>query len=249
MINHPFSLVGKTILVTGASSGIGKAMAIECSKMGGRMVITGRDQERLHATWDLLQGEGHVEIPADLVHPEEVEKLVDLLPELDGIVHVAGVGQSIPFPYISKEKLDAMFSVNFFAPVLLTQRILKKRKLPKGTSIVFISSIDGPLTAHIGNAIYSSTKAALTGMARNMAVDLASKRIRVNSVLPGMVETPLIHQGSISEEQLEQDKMSYPLRRYARPEEVAYAAIYFLSDASSFTTGANLVVDGGFTLL
>ena len=178
-----------------------------------------------------------------------MEELLNLLPELDGIVHVAGVGQSIPFPYISKEKLDSMFSVNFFAPVLLSQKMIKKRKLRKGASIVFISSIDGPVTAHIGNAIYSSTKAALTGMAKNMAVDLASKRIRVNCVLPGMVETPLIHQGSISEEQLDQDKLSYPLKRYARPEEVAYAVIYFLSDASSFTTGANLVVDGGFTLL
>lgn len=248
-MNNPFSLVGKTILVTGASSGIGKAIAIECSKLGACLVITGRDEERLHATWELLEGEGHVEVAGDLTLEEEVGELLNLLPELDGIVHVAGVGQSIPFPYISKEKLDSMFSVNFFAPVLLSQKIIKKRKLRKGASIVFISSIDGPVTAHIGNAIYSSTKAALTGMAKNMAVDLASKRIRVNCVLPGMVETPLIHQGSISEEQLDQDKLSYPLKRYAQPEEVAYAVIYFLSDASSFTTGANLVVDGGFTLL
>ncbi len=248
-MNNPFSLVGKTILVTGASSGIGKAIAIECSKLGACLVITGRDKRRLHATRGLLQGEGHVEVAGDLTMEEEVEELLNLLPELDGIVHVAGVGQSIPFPYISKEKLNGMFSVNFFAPVLLSQKIIKKRKLRKGASIVFISSIDGPVTAHIGNAIYSSTKAALTGMAKNMAVDLASKRIRVNCVLPGMVETPLIHQGSISEEQLDQDKLSYPLKRYAQPEEVAYAVIYFLSDASSFTTGANLVVDGGFTLL
>lgn len=248
-MNNPFSLVGKTILVTGASSGIGKAIAIECSKLGACLVITGRDEERLHATWELLEGEGHVEVAGDLTLEEEVGELLNLLPELDGIVHVAGVGQSIPFPYISKEKLDSMFSVNFFAPVLLSQKIIKKRKLRKGASIVFISSIDGPVTAHIGNAIYSSTKAALTGMAKNMAVDLASKRIRVNCVLPGMVETPLIHQGSISEEQLDQDKLAYPLKRYAQPEEVAYAVIYFLSDASSFTTGANLVVDGGFTLL
>ncbi len=248
-MNNPFSLVGKTILVTGASSGIGKAIAIECSKLGACLVITGRDERRLHATWELLEGKGHVEVAGDLTMEEEVEELLNLLPELDGIVHVAGVGQSIPFPYISKEKLDSMFSVNFFAPVLLSQKMIKKRKLRKGASIVFISSIDGPVTAHIGAAIYSSTKAALTGMAKNMAVDLASKRIRVNCVLPGMVETPLIHQGSISEEQLDQDKLSYPLKRYARPEEVAYAVIYFLSDASSFTTGANLVVDGGFTLL
>ncbi len=117
------------------------------------------------------------------------------------------------------------------------------------SSIVFLSSIDGPVTAHIGNSMYAASKGAVSAMVKGMAVDLASKEIRVNALLPGMIETPLIHCGDITEEQLKEDKKLYPLRRYGKPEEIAYAAIYLLSNASSFTTGANLVIDGGFTLL
>ena len=141
-----------------------------------------------------------------------------------------------------------MFDVNFFAPVELTRLLLKKKKINKGGSIVFLSSIDGTLNAHIGNSTYSATKGAIASIARGMAVELASKGIRVNCVIPGMTETPLIHSDSITQEQLDKDKKLYPLGRYGRPEEIAYGIIYLLSDASSFTTGAGLVIDGGFTL-
>jgi NAD(P)-dependent dehydrogenase (short-subunit alcohol dehydrogenase family) len=246
---NPFSLKNKNILVTGASSGIGRSVAIECSRLGAHIVLVGRNEERLSETYNELDGNNHSVIVADIQENNAPDYIVEKSPILNGIVHSAGVGKVSVFPFFSKERMDDMFSVNFFPPIFLTQTMIRKKKLGKDTSIVFISSIDGPVTMHIGNAIYGSAKSALAAMGRGMAVDLASRGIRVNNVLPGMIETPLIHSGAISQEQLDMDKQAYPLKRYGKPEEVAYAVIYLLSDASSFTTGINLIVDGGFTLL
>ena len=145
--------------------------------------------------------------------------------------------------------MQKIFDVNFFAPVELTRLLIKGKKINKGGSIVFVSSIDGPINSHIANSSYSATKAALAGIAKGMAVELAAKQIRVNYLMPGQTETPLIHNDSITEEQLMIDMQKYPMKRYGRPEEIAYGAIYFLSDASTFTTGSGLVIDGGFTLI
>ena len=244
MSYNPYSLEGKTILVTGASSGIGKATAIECSKLGARVVITGRDEARLQQTLSSLEGEGHVVITADLGEDDGIRFLVERVPVLNGIVHAAGISDTVLFQFLKKERLENIFNINFFAPVVLSQLLLKK-----GGSIVFLSSIDGPVTAHIGNSMYSATKGALSAMMQNMSIELASKGIRVNAVLPGMTETPLIHNDDITQEQLNKDMELYPLKRYADPREIAWAIIYLLSDASTFTIGASLVVDGGFTIL
>ncbi len=249
MSYNPYSLEGKTILVTGASSGIGKATAIECSKLGARVVITGRDEARLQQTLSSLEGEGHVVITADLGEDDGIRFLVERVPVLNGIVHAAGISDTVLFQFLKKERLENIFNINFFAPVVLSQLLLKKKLLQKGGSIVFLSSIDGPVTAHIGNSMYSATKGALSAMMQNMSIELASKGIRVNAVLPGMTETPLIHNDDITQEQLNKDMELYPLKRYADPREIAWAIIYLLSDASTFTIGANLVVDGGFTVL
>ena len=249
MSYNPYSLEGKTILVTGASSGIGKATAIECSKLGARVVITGRDEARLQQTLSSLEGEGHVVITADLGEDDGIRFLVERVPVLNGIVHAAGISDTVLFQFLKKERLENIFNINFFAPVVLSQLLLKKKLLPKGGSIVFLSSIDGPVTAHIGNSMYSATKGALSAMMQNMSIELASKGIRVNAVLPGMTETPLIHNDDITQEQLNKDMELYPLKRYADPREIAWAIIYLLSDASTFTIGASLVVDGGFTIL
>ena len=249
MSYNPYSLEGKTILVTGASSGIGKATAIECSKLGARVVITGRDEARLQQTLSSLEGEGHVVITADLGEDDGIRFLVERVPVLNGIVHVAGISDTVLFQFLKKERLENIFNINFFAPVVLSQLLLKKKLLQKGGSIVFLSSIDGPVTAHIGNSMYSATKGALSAMMQNMSIELASKGIRVNAVLPGMTETPLIHNDDITQEQLNKDMELYPLKRYADPREIAWAIIYLLSDASTFTIGASLVVDGGFTIL
>ena len=207
MSYNPYSLEGKTILVTGASSGIGKATAIECSKLGARVVITGRDEARLQQTLSSLEGEGHVVITADLGEDDGIRFLVERVPVLNGIVHAAGISDTVLFQFLKKERLENIFNINFFAPVVLSQLLLKKKLLQKGGSIVFLSSI------------------------------------------PGMTETPLIHNDDITQEQLNKDMELYPLKRYADPREIAWAIIYLLSDASTFTIGASLVVDGGFTIL
>jgi NAD(P)-dependent dehydrogenase (short-subunit alcohol dehydrogenase family) len=248
MSNNPFSLDGKTILVTGASSGIGKATAIECSKLGARVIITGRNEVRLQETLSLLQGEGHLAIVADLSDEESLGRLVDQCPEINGLVNNAGSTIMIPTQFISRDKLMQVLEVNTIAPILLTQQLLKKKKLGKGASVVITDSISGVKIASPGNVLYSTSKSAINGFVKNAALDLAGKSIRVNAVCPGMISTHILDNGSVTTEDIESDMKKYPLKRYGKPEEVAYAIIYFLSDASGFTTGANLVIDGGFTL-
>jgi NAD(P)-dependent dehydrogenase (short-subunit alcohol dehydrogenase family) len=139
--------------------------------------------------------------------------------------------------------------VNFEAPIFLTQQILKQKKIEKEASIVFISSISGVFCSSIGGSAYSASKGAINGVVKNLAIELASQAIRVNSVNPGMIHTNIFEAGVISQEQLEEDMQKYPLKRYGKPEEVAYAVIYLLSDASKWVTGSNLLIDGGYTCL
>lgn len=247
--NNPFTLTGKTVLVTGASSGIGRAVAIECSKLGGQVIVTGRNTDRLNETFGRLSGKGHSLIVADLTLEEAQRNIETAVPELDGIVHAAGITNHVPFQFVKKEMFDEAFAVNFFAPAVLTQTLVRAKKLMKSSSIVFISSISGVFGSAVAQSIYSSTKGALSGLIKGMALDLADKLIRVNAVCPGMIETGFFKDGSISEEQISDDKKRYPLKRYGNPEEVAYAAIYLLSDASRWVTGTNLLIDGGYTLL
>lgn len=249
MSYNPYSLQEKRILVTGASSGIGRATAIECAKLGAEVIISGRNEERLKETFCELSGDGHLMIIADLSDDCGIHKLVKDMPPVNGIVHATGIGDTLLFQFMKRDRLMSIFNTNFFAPVLLSQSLLKKKLLTSGGSIVFLSSIDGPLTVHVGNSMYSATKGAVSAIMKNMAVELSVKSIRVNAVLPGMTETPLIHNSNITQEQLKEDMKLYPLKRYAEPREIALAVIYLLSDASSFTTGASLVVDGGFSLL
>lgn len=245
---NPFSLDGRTILVTGASSGIGRTTAIECSRMGSRMIITGRDTERLDEVLHELQGEGHQSIIADLTQADQVENLLSQLPVVDGVVLCAGQGTVVPFKMADRKKIDPIFEINYFAPVELLRLILKKRKLADGSSVVFVSSIGGVDSITIGNSIYGASKAALNSAMRFCALELAPKRIRVNSVCPGMVNTRLIQGGAVSEEQHQADMQKYPLKRYGEPEDIAHGIVYLLSNASSWVTGHSLVIDGGYTV-
>ena len=248
MSYNPFALEGKTILITGASSGIGRATAIECSKLGARCVITGRNAERLQETFEMLEGSNHVQIITDLTNVKSMEQLVAEVPQLDGLVNNAGIGYNKPMAFIKQSDLDAMFDTNTFAPVMLTKLIAKKKKLTKGASIVFTSSI-AAMREKMGNAVYSMTKAAIASFAKTCALELGDKGIRVNSVHPGMVETKLIHDGAVSEDDLQYDmNNNYPLKRYGRPEEIAWTIVYLLSDATAWVTGSQFVIDGGFHL-
>jgi len=196
-----------------------------------------------------MSGNAHLLIEADLQYPSDIDMLIDSLPMLDGVVNNAGMTKTIPMAFISEEILLDVLRINTISPILITQKLLKRRKLAKSASIVFTSSISGNSVGVLGNTIYSTTKAAVNGFVKNAALELAPKNIRVNTVCPGMIDTGILSSGIITEEQLDEERKKYPLKRFGKPEEIAYAIIYLLSDASSFVTGSNLFIDGGFTLL
>ena len=245
---NPFSLAGKTVLVTGASSGIGRETALVCGRMGAGVIVTGRNQERLQETYDQLTASVKEQYPADLTSLEDIENLVKAMPPLDGAVLCAGNSTTLPLQFGTRDKFDDMFNVNFFAPVELLRLLYKKKVLNKGASVVLIASIGGTHSFMPGNGIYGASKAALNSVMKYAAREYASRRIRVNSICPGMVDTPLIHRGTITEEQLAEDAKRYPLGRYGQPEDIAHGAVYLLSDASSWLTGHDLVIDGGFSI-
>jgi len=248
---NPYSLEHKTILVTGAASGIGRAIAVECSKMTAQLIITDRNAERLKDTLSLMDNPHlHQTILADLSNEKDIDNLVTFIPDkLDGIVQCAGITIPKPFQFLSRENIHDVMNVNFEAPILLTQTLLKKKKIANPSSVVFISSINGIFCSNPSAGIYAASKGAINGIAKTLAIELAVKGIRVNSVNPGMVHTNIYESGVITEEQLKEDMKKYPLKRYGKPEEIAYAVIYLLSDASQWVTGSNLVIDGGYTLL
>lgn len=235
-------------MVTGASSGIGRGIAIECSKMGANLLICGRNKERLDEVLSLLEGEGHQSFIGDLVEEMAVNALIGQIDQLDGCVFSAGTGVTIPFQFATREKFDTVFNVNFFSQIELLRLLVKKKKMRTNSSVVYISSIGGVLQFNPGNSVYGASKAALQSMVKFCAHELAPKKIRVNSINPGMVNTPLIKPGTLTEEQLKEDMEKYPLKRYGEPEDIAYCAIYLLSDASSWMTGHALVIDGGLTI-
>lgn len=249
MNNSPFHLNGKTILITGASSGIGRATAIECSKLGATIIVTGRNEERLKETLINLEGEGHNFICADITIEDQLMRLVDAISTIDGVVMCAGKGMMLPVQFSTREKFLDVLDTNFLYPVELLRLLLKKKRIQKGASIVAVSSMGGTHFYTIGNGIYGASKAALNSYMMFCAREVAPKGIRVNTILPAMIDTPLIHRGAVSEEEHTADSLTYPLKRYGTPEDVAYGIIYLLSDASAWVTGTSLVVDGGKNLV
>ena len=245
---NPFSLEGKTILVTGASSGIGRGIAIACSKMGASVIVNGRNEERLNETLLQMNGENNQKAVADLSNLGNVSSMVSALPKLDGVVHCAGIGQRVLCKQLQESDLDNMMDVNFKAPVMLQTELLKQKKINKAASIVFIASIAAE-SPTIGNAIYCASKGAIISYANCLSIELAPRLIRVNCISPAMVWTDLIFKGGITEEELKEDEKRYPLKRYGTPEDLANLSIYLLSDASSWMTGSNIKLTGGVSKL
>lgn len=246
---NPFSLEGKTVLITGASSGIGAETAVECSRMGATVIITGRNEERLEQTLsklDISFGSSHKMIVADLTEESSLALLVEQVGTLDGLVNNAGINCVKPVSFIKQEDLNYVFLNNTWTAINLTRWLCKKKKLNKNSSIVFTSSVSAFYNAP-GRALYAGSKAALTSFMRSFAIELADKCIRANSVHPGMVETKMITE-NLTEAELQNNLKEYPLNRFGRPTDVAYAIIYLLSDASSWVTGTSMIVDGGFML-
>lgn len=252
MAYNPFSLNGKTILVTGASSGIGRGISIECSKMGAKLVINGRNEKRMQDTLNQLEGEGHIKIVADLSTQEGFDSLVEQCPSINGFVPCAGIPKIANIKHISRKDLGEIVEINELVPILLTSALLKKKKLKKKSSIVFIASLSGIFVANMGDSLYSTTKGAIYGFAKGAALELAAQGTRVNTLCPGLTPTRILEMSNelFSEEQLmESTKGKFPLGRLGKPEDIAYAAIYLLSDASSWVTGINMKIDGGYSLL
>ena len=241
---NPFSLEGKTILVTGASSGIGRGIAVTCSKMGANVIINGRNASKLQDTLSQMAGGNGEIMVGDLTDAGYLESLVASLPKLDGIVHCAGIGQRIPCKDLQIENVNQVMDVNFKAPVMLQAELLRQRKINKGGSIVFIASI-AFWSPSMGNAVYSASKGAIISYANCLALELAARKIRVNCISPAMVWTDLILNNGIDEEQLREDENRYPLKRYGQPEDIANLAVYMLSDASTWMTGSNVKISGG----
>ena len=243
---NPFTLEGKTILVTGAAGGIGRATSVECAKLGAQLVLTDINEAGLQETLSMLEGSGHELKVADLTSQEALDALVTELPMLDGFVSNAGVTKPTPVKFINKADLERIMSINRFAPIYLTQRLLKKKKFNAGASLVFTVSVGGVYTTAPGNAMYGASKGALQVFVRNVALE-GAPRIRCNSVNPGMVNTNLAGR-SYSDEDKAKDMETYPMKRYGEPRDVALAIVYLLSDASSWVTGHSLIIDGGKTL-
>lgn len=241
---NPFSLKDKTILVTGASSGIGQAIAVSVSKMGANVIINGRNMAKLEKTLSLMAGENNIIIAGDLTKNEDITRLANDVPQVDGIVHCAGIGHRMPAKMLSENDIETVMKSNFNSAVLLQAALLTKKKVKKDSSIVFIASKAADYPSP-GNAVYSASKGALISYARCLAVELAPRGIRVNCICPAMVWTDLIMQNEVTLEQLQESEKSYPLKRYGKPEDVAYLAIYLLSDASSWMTNSCIDLTGG----
>lgn len=245
---NPYSLERKTILITGASSGIGKSAAIECSKMGAKVIITARNEKKLLQALSELEGEGHRLLLCDLSDESSIDKMVEELPEIQGLINNAGFTKVLPVKYINISDINSIFQVNTIAPMILLQKLLKKKKIRKGASVVFTSSMAGLGFSTVGNSMYTASKGAISAFIRCIALELAKNNIRVNAVCPAMVDTGILNSGVVTQDQLDTDITNYPLGRYGNPNDIAWAMIYLLSDASGWVTGDNLIIDGGFSL-
>ena len=242
----PFDLTGKTILITGASSGLGKQCAISASQQGATVIITGRNPERLKETFDLLQGEGHRMFPADLTKEADIATLVEQLPQLNGVVYSTGISDLAPARFIKSEDISRTFSISYNASVLLTSALLAGKKLAKGAcSLVFISTISTKYP-FVGGTMYISAKAALESYAKVLALELAPKGIRSNSISPAFVRTPMLDDTAekYSDEAVRKIE-AQQLLGLGEPEDVANTVVFFLSDASRWITASNLVLGGG----
>lgn len=252
MTKNPFSLEGKNILITGASSGIGRQCAISCSQMGARVTLVARNEERLKETLEQMEGEGHIYRIYDLEDIENisalVEEIVTNFGKIDGFIHAAGIEKTAPIKLLVPKDYEHIFKVNSLSAFEFVHQFSNKKYFNDGGHIVLISSI----TAVIGRggvAAYAASKGAMVSAVHSMALEFAKKRICINCVSPGTVLTPLMQNflSTLSEKDYQKRIDGFPLG-LGETEDVANACIYLLSDASRWVTGQNLIVDGGYTV-
>lgn len=243
---NPFSLEGKTILVTGASSGIGRGICIDCSKMGAKVHLMARNEERLSETLAQMESGGHVIYKADLCSTNDINALVDELPEIDGVVLCAGIIKTMPVKNISEEAMTEIFNANIMGDIKICSRLLKKKKLNHGGSVVFISSVS-TFNVKVGNSLYSATKGAVNSFAKAMALEVSKQEMRVNCIQPGFIPSSILEKHGMGEEAIQWYKERHPLG-LGSPSDIANGCIYLLSDASRWVTGSIFTIDGGYTL-
>lgn len=244
---NPFSLESKIVFVTGASSGIGRGIAIGTSKMGAKVYISGRNENRLDETLSLMNGSSNVILPAELTNDKDINHLVEILPPLDGVVLCAGIIKTMPVKNITDSAIEEIFKVNIISEIQLLSRLLKKKKLNKGASVVIISSVS-TFNVKVGNSLYSATKGAINSFAKAMALEISKQKMRVNCIQPGFVPSSILSQSGIEQDDfLKWYSERHPLG-FGEPSDIANACIYLLSDAAKWVTGSIFTIDGGYTL-
>ena len=247
-----FNLTNKNIFITGASSGIGRQCAITFSQLGANVILIARNKERLKDTFNKLKKGNHLIIPQDITEYAKLEEIVNTavhkVGKISGFVHSAGIEMTLPLRSMQPSHYEEMFSINVITGFELARIISKKKYIHKeGASFVFMSSIMGI----IGNAAlvgYSASKGALISAVKSMAIELARKNIKVNSISPGYIKTEMSKKmfNYISEESKKQIINMHPLG-LGQSEDIANACAFLLSDASRWITGTNLIVDGGYS--
>lgn len=244
MSESPFSLAERTILVTGATSRIGRACAVLAAQMGARIVATGRDTARLGETVAALTGDGHASLAADLATADGRDAVLTAAETVQGVLHVAGRSDVLPVKFTTDELFQESMRVNFEAPVLLTRDLFKRKVIQPGGSIVFVASV-APMRGPVGHAAYAASKGALLSAMRVLAREFAVRQLRVNALCPGTISLGATEEyGAVG---TGGDEQNYPLG-YGRPADVASSAVFLLSDAARWITGTSLVLDGGLTL-
>ena len=241
------NLQGKTILVTGASAGIGSAVAKLCSDLGAKVCITGRNMDRLIEVSKQLSIESEL-FQADLTLEKDIDDLVKSLPSIDGWVHCAGIIEPFPIKFIQLKHIKSMFTINFDSACLLTSKLMQHKKVNNASSIVFMSSVSA-LHPYNGGSLYAASKAALESFSRSIALEFASKGVRSNCISAALVDTEMFEKtkNALSETELLGILSSYPLG-IGKPMDVAHASAFLLSDQASWMTGSVLTLDGGLLL-
>jgi NAD(P)-dependent dehydrogenase (short-subunit alcohol dehydrogenase family) len=249
MSDSPFSLKEKRILVTGASSGIGRQVAISANEAGAHVVITARDQNRLNETASLLSNANYSIIVCDLVDDDAISNQFAAMDNIDGVVHCAGLVSPFPTSFLQRKHVMETFNTNFIAPVLLTAFLQRKKKLNKESSLVFLSSISVDFP-YEGGSMYSASKAAIEAYSRSLALELVKQKIRSNCIAPALIKTPMYEN---AEKNMINSSMSdLVVEKYllgvGLPTDVSNLCTFLLSNAARWISGKKFTIDGGVLL-
>ncbi len=250
-MHNPMDLGGRTFLVTGASSGIGRETAVLLSRLGARLALAGRNAACLEETLASLEGTGHELAPLDLSRGDEIpawlKTIAARMGPLDGLAHAAGIQNLLPLKMVESRDVESVLKINVGAAVMLAKGFRQKGVHSERSSIVLLSSIMGLVGASC-SSLYSASKGAIVALTKSLALELAGEKIRVNNVAPAYVQTPMLNavKNQMGPEPFEKLVAAHPLG-IGRPLDVAYAIAYLLGDTGAWVTGTTLVVDGGYT--